>query len=85
VVGRGDAGLLTLDYWRARGNPSGYKDWVAVCRNRIRWFEARGIDPFGPNDHQWKNPKEYPQEPRTEKVEQKVGNVVRLVERKMRV
>jgi hypothetical protein len=48
---------------------------VAVCRNRIRWFEARGIDPFGPNDHQWRNPKEYPQEPREPTA---IGDVIQL-------
>jgi hypothetical protein len=38
----------TLDYHRAAGNPRGYTDWVAVCRNRIRWLDARGMSPWRP-------------------------------------
>lgn len=36
----------SLDYWRARSNPHGYSDFLAVARNRIRYLEANGIDLF---------------------------------------
>jgi|GEM_PF-4069396 len=32
----------TLDYHRARGNPSGYKDWLAVVKNRLRSLATEG-------------------------------------------
>jgi hypothetical protein len=32
----------TLDFHRARGNPHGYKDWLAVVKNRIRSLATDG-------------------------------------------
>lgn len=42
----------TLDYHRAIGNKSGYRDWLAVVRNRIRavategqfWYKKREVE-----------------------------------------
>jgi hypothetical protein len=34
-----------LDYHRGTGNRSGYVDFEAVVRNRIRGLEAKGWDP----------------------------------------
>lgn len=40
----------TLDYHRATGNARGFVCWVGVVRNRLRWLEARGLDPFQGRD-----------------------------------
>lgn len=50
----------TLDYWGARENPHSYKNWLRVVQNRIRWLDARGVDPFDRQSSY--RAREYPQE-----------------------
>jgi hypothetical protein len=60
----------TLDWHRARGNPHGHHDWIAVVRNRLRdlategeyWLRRKGRTTY---EHA-----ELPQEARPAKAEQ---------------
>jgi hypothetical protein len=70
----------TLDYHRGIKNRHRYEDWLAVCRNRIRYLEARGWDPFKSREQEIRE-REMPQEPRGKQTESDltpIGDVIQL-------
>jgi hypothetical protein len=72
----------TLDYHRSRGNKSGYKDWLAVVKNRIRALATEGEYWMKRGGRTRYEDLELPQEPRDMKAQGDlvpIGNVIDLL------